>query len=79
MADALKQSCRKTGKSTEIGMPHLPATHTVVLYRYPKEHSVGLPLRPNTPVEVLAIAVPPPKSPAFIKSRINFSEVGVAH
>jgi CheY-like chemotaxis protein len=52
-------------------MPHLLATHTVVLYRYLKENDLSLSLIPNTDAEILAIAVPPPKSPAFIKSKSN--------
>lgn len=71
VADTLKESYRKTGKATEIGMPHLLATHTVVLYRYLKEHGAKLTMTPNTSAEVLAIAVPPPKSPAFLKSKSN--------
>ncbi len=71
VATALKQVYQETGHPTEIGMPHLLATHSVVLYRYLKEHGVRLSLSPNTPAEVLAIAVPPPKSPAFIKSNSN--------
>ncbi|MEN8177797.1 MAG: ABC transporter substrate-binding protein [Pseudomonadota bacterium] len=71
VARALKMSYQQTGRSTEIGMPHLLATHTVVLYRYLKEQGASLTLRPNTPADVLAIAVPPLKSPAFLKSRSN--------
>lgn len=71
VAEALKKVFKKTGKATEIGMPHLLATHTVVLYRYLKEHGVKMTLTPNDNSEVLAIAVPPPKSPVFLKSKSN--------
>lgn len=71
VAKVLKSIFNKSGKPTEIGMPHLLATHTVVLYRYLKENGVRLSLSPNVNAEVLAIAVAPPKSPAFIKSKSN--------
>ncbi len=71
VANVLKKVYQKSGHSTEIGMPHLLATHTVVLYRYLKDHGLRLSLLPNSDAEVLAIAVPPPKSPAFIKSKSN--------
>ena len=69
VAEALKKVYQQSGRATEIGMPHLLATHTVVLYRYLKEHGLSLSLTPNTKADVLAIAVAPPKSPAFIKSK----------
>jgi len=71
VAAALKKVYQQTGRSTEIGMPHLLATHSVVLYRYLKEQKLRLSLTPNTDVEVLAIAVSPAKSPTFIKSKSN--------
>jgi len=67
IAQALKQVHAESGRSTEIGMPHLLATHTVVLYKYLKEHNVSLSLTPDNNAQVLAISVAPPKSPAFIK------------
>ena len=67
LADVYKES----GRATEIGMPHLLSTHTVVLYRYLKEHGLRLSLLPNNDAEVLAIAIAPPKSPSFIKSKSN--------
>ncbi|WP_256717759.1 ABC transporter substrate-binding protein [Shewanella sp. UCD-KL12] len=71
VAKALKEVFEVTGKSTEIGMPHLLATHTVVLYRYLKEHGLTMSLTPSSGTDVLAIAVAPPKSPSFIKSKSN--------
>lgn len=69
VAEAFKSNYQKTGRSIEVGMPHLLSTHTVVLYRYLKENGVRLSLQPNSDAEVLAIAVAPPKSPVFIKSK----------
>ena len=71
VASARTEVYKETGRATEIGMPHLLATHTVVLYRYLKEHGLSLSLSPNRDAEVLAIAVAPPKSPAFIKAKSN--------
>ncbi len=71
VARALEKIFLEKNRPTEIGMPHLLSTHTVVLYRYLKEHGVTLSLTHNKVAEVLAIAVAPPKSPAFIKSNSN--------
>lgn len=71
VAIALRMAFENTGRSTEIGMPHLLATHTVVLYRYLKEHGVDLTLIPGEAADVLAVAVPPAKSPAFLKAKSN--------
>lgn len=71
VAEALNKVYKESGVSTEIGMPHLLATHTVVLYRYLKEHNLRLSLLPNADTEVLAISVAPPKSPSFIKAKNN--------
>ena len=71
VAEALLKAYKTTGRATEIGMPHLLSTHSVVLYRYLKNHQLDLALKPHQPGEVLAIAVPPPKSPAFIRGKSN--------
>jgi NitT/TauT family transport system substrate-binding protein len=71
VADALKQTFHKTGAFVEIGMPHLLSTHTVVLYSYLKSNGLSLSLNHFQPKEVLAISVPPPKAPAFIKGKSN--------
>lgn len=71
VADVLIKNYQRTNHSTQIGLPHLLATHTVVLYRYLKEHGARLTLTPNTDAEVLAISVPPPKAPAFLRSKSN--------
>ena len=71
VAKALKEVYQVNKRQIEIGMPHLLSTHSVVLYRYLKEHGVRMDLKINHDVEVLAIAVAPPKSPAFLKSKSN--------
>lgn len=74
IADALKKSGRRTGRATEIGIPHLMATHSVVLYRYLSENGVSLSLKPGEPADVLAIPVSPSNSPAFIRGKSNRAE-----
>lgn len=71
LARALITNYRNGSRPTEIGMPHLLATHSVVLYRYLKQQNVSLTLIPNRPAPVLLIPVAPPKSPAFIKGLSN--------
>ncbi|MEE9395468.1 MAG: ABC transporter substrate-binding protein [Methylococcales bacterium] len=74
VAEALIKAHKRTGRATEIGMPHLLSTHSVVLYRYLKTHQVSMALKSREPSQVLAIAVPPPKSPAFILGKSNRAE-----
>lgn len=71
VAGALTKVHIMTGKPTEVGMPHLLSTHTVVLYKYLKEYGLKLSLTSDNKSEVLAIAVPPAKSPAFIQAKSN--------
>ncbi|NOQ16720.1 MAG: nitrate ABC transporter substrate-binding protein [Methyloprofundus sp.] len=71
VALALLEAYKTTGKATEIGMPHLLSTHSVVLYQYLKNHQLSLALTPQQAGEVLAIAVPPPKAPAFLRAKSN--------
>jgi len=71
VAKALSAVYQDSGKSTQIGMPHLLATHTVVLYRYLKEHGLKISLKAHQSAEVQAIAVAPPKSPAFLRAKSN--------
>lgn len=71
VARALKDIYQQMGRQTEIAMPHLLSTHSVVLYRYLKENNVKMSLSFNHNAEVLAVAIAPPKSPAFIKGKNN--------
>lgn len=71
VANALIKARKSQGRATEIGMPHLLATHTVVLYRYLKEHGATLSLKSHSKADVRAITVAPPKAPAFIKAGSN--------
>ena len=71
VAEALQAFNASRNEPTQIGMPHLLATHTVVLYRYLKEHGATMTLDPGVTADVLAIAVAPPRSPSFIKGQSN--------
>ncbi len=75
VANALKKNFQSNNKAIQIGVPHTLSTHSVVLYKYLKEHGVSLSISTNKPAEVLAITVAPPKAPAFIKSRSNRAEL----
>ena len=67
VAAAFARAKRELGHPTECGVPHLQATHSVVLYKYLKEHGKTLALCRGRDRDVVAIEVPPPKAPAFIK------------
>ena len=69
VADAFFSARKKLGKPVECGVPHLHATHTVVLYKYLKEHGRTLGLGRGGDNDVVAIEIPPPKSPSFIKKQ----------
>ncbi len=67
VALAFTKAKERMGKPSECGVPHLLSTHTVVLYKYLKDFNKGLNLRFGNDKDVVAIEVPPPRSPSFIK------------
>ena len=67
VAAAFAKAKGESGHPMECGVPHLQATHTVVLYKYLKEHGKTLGLGQGPDKDVVAIEVPPPKAPAFLK------------
>jgi len=69
VAEAFVKAKQKLGRPTECGVPHLQATHTVVLYKYLKDHGKTLGLDGGADKDVIAIEVPPPNSPIFIKKK----------
>ncbi len=69
VAKAFSKAKDEMGRPSECGVPHLLSTHTVVLYKYLRDHGMGLNLGSGTDKDVVAIEVPPPKSPAFIKKQ----------
>jgi len=75
VAEVLKKQYRQTKKPTQIAVPHVLSTHSVVLYSYLKEHDVKMSIYPHKAADVLAISVAPPKAPAFIKAKNNRAEI----
>ena len=71
VAEAFSRAKKELGKPSRCGVPSLLATHTVVLYKYLKDHGKSLALQFGSRKDVVAIEVPPPKSPAFIKRQNN--------
>lgn len=67
VAEAFTLAKKEMGRPTECGVPHLLATHTVVLYKYLRDHGKTLGLGSGRDRDVIAVMVPPPRSPAFIK------------
>lgn len=74
IANAIKEIRLTTGAPIPIGLPHLLSTHTVVLYRYLKKYGATMNSARHSTADVFAIAVPPPKAPAFIKGKSNRAE-----
>lgn len=68
-AEAFLKAKQELGKPTECGVPHLQATHTVVLYKYLKDQGLTLGLDYGENKDVIAIEVVPSKSPLFIKKK----------
>ena len=67
VAAALHRASQASGRPIECGVPHLQATHTVVLYKYLRDHGRTLGLGRGPDRDVVAIEVPPPQSPSFIQ------------
>ncbi|MBC8402051.1 MAG: ABC transporter substrate-binding protein [Candidatus Marinimicrobia bacterium] len=73
VANAFVIAKKELGRPTECGVPHLQATHTVVLYKYLKDHGKTLTLGYGD-ADIVAIEVPPPESPSFIKRKNSRNE-----
>lgn len=69
VAKVLKELYKERGVATQIGMPHILSTHSVVLYKYLKENDTSISFLLNREVEVQGISVAPPKAPSYIKSK----------
>ena len=67
VANAFTKAKEQLGRPGECGVPSLLATHTVVLYKYLKDHGKGLNLGHGKDKDVIAVEVAPAKSPSFIK------------
>jgi len=69
VAEAYTTVKNSMGRPSQVGVPSLFATHMVVLYKYLKDHGKTLGIGTGTKEDVVAIAVAPPKAPAFIKKQ----------
>ncbi len=69
VANAFTKAKEHLGRPSECAVPSLLATHTVVLYKYLRDHGKRLNLGFGKDKDVVAIEVPPPKSPNFIKKQ----------
>ena len=69
VAEAFAKLAQDSGKSIQIAVPHLLATHSVVTYKFFKDfgYSLGVDYAPDRIATL--IGVPPPKAPAFIKKQ----------
>jgi len=67
VAEAYSKVKQEMGRPSQVGVPSLLATHMVVLYKYLKDHNKTLGIGIGNDKDVIAIAVAPPKAPAFIK------------
>ncbi len=67
VANAFTKAKKNNGKPTQCGVPSLLATHTVVLYKYLKDHGKTLGLGYGLGKDVVAREIAPPKSPSFIR------------
>ncbi|MBV1881306.1 MAG: ABC transporter substrate-binding protein [Pseudomonadales bacterium] len=69
VAEAYSIVKREMGRPSQVGVPSLLATHMVVLYKYLKDNGKTLGIGTGYSEDVIAIAVPPPKAPVFIKKQ----------
>ena len=67
-AQAISQLKAESSTVTVAAVPSLEATHTVALYKYLKDNNMTLSLG-QKPGDVIAKAVPPPKSPLYIQEQ----------
>ncbi|MDM8539511.1 ABC transporter substrate-binding protein [Desulfococcaceae bacterium HSG9] len=68
VANALEAWKKETGRPSICAVPSLLATHTVVMYKYLKDHGKTLAIGSGDG-DVLAKAVAPPLSPVFLKQQ----------
>ncbi len=67
VANAFAKASKTKGKPIKVGVPDLLSTHSVVLYKYLKEHGKILAVGRGKTEDVVIIPIAPPKAPAFIK------------
>ncbi len=69
LADVLGDFKKLQGKPTEVAVPHLQATHTVVLYKFLKKYGRTLAIGRGTNEDVVAISIAPPLSPSYLRKK----------
>jgi len=69
IAEAFKAAKELSGEPVICGVPSFLSTHTVVLYKYLKDHGLTLGLGFDRTKDVLAMEVAPPLSPFLIKQK----------
>ena len=69
LAQKLNEVYKKENRTTYVGMPHILSTHSVVLFRYLKEHGSDISFSPSKEAPVRAFSLAPPKAPGYIKSQ----------
>lgn len=66
VAEAFSDAKAQNGQTVYCGVPAILSTHTVVLYKYLKDHGKTLGLEVGRDKDVIAIEIAPPKSPTFL-------------
>ncbi len=69
VAEAVGHLRSESGEAVECAVPHFLATHTVVLYKYLRDHEKSLGFGVGFEKDVVAVEVAPPRSPSFIKKQ----------
>lgn len=67
VADAFKRIKQQRGRPTRVGVPDLLSTHSVVLYRYLKEHGLTLGIGGGGEHDVIVKTIPPADAPLYLK------------
>ncbi len=69
VAEAFSKASSQQHKPMQVAVPDLLATHSVVLYKYLKDHGKTLAIGHGTTEDAVIIPIAPPKAPAFIKKK----------
>lgn len=67
LAKAIVEAFREERSPLLCGVPDLLSTHAVVLYKYLKDNGVDMHMGYGAQHPLIAITVPPPKTPLFLK------------
>ena len=74
LANLLGQISRQQGRPIEVGVPHLQATHSVVMYKYLKDHGRTLAVGRGSSEDVVIVGVSPAKAPVYLRKKNNRGE-----